>query len=193
MCVCVCVCVYIYIYLFLPAACLPACHSLPVSLFGHEAFVARSQCGGSVCRVTRNYTHLPTYTRATYKERERRREREREREGERLSVGGRWCGVATVKTRPTHSSCRDSVGLLAPRYMDGFCQPPLSLALFPHAYVRTRPCLFSLRSCPPRYQPGETIYFTGLALRSTGVVEFSLSLSLSLFLSSLLGLFSEGR
>ena len=84
-----------------------------------------------------------------------------------------------MKTRPTHSSCRDSVGLLAPRYMDGFCQPPLSLALFPHAYVRTRPCLFSLRSCPPRYQPGETIYFTGLALRSTGVVEFSLSLSLS--------------
>ena len=87
-----------------------------------------------------------------------------------------------MKTRPTHSSCRDSVGLLAPRYMDGFCQPPLSLALFPHAYVRTRPCLFSLRSCPPRYQPGETIYFTGLALRSTGVVEFSLSLSLSLSL-----------
>ena len=42
-------------------------------------------------------------------------------------------------------------------------------------------CLFSLHSCPPRYQPGETIYFTGLALRSTGVCILPLSLSLSLF------------
>lgn len=41
-----------------------------------------------------------------------------------------------MKTRPTHPSCRDSVGLLAPRYMDGFgqaalasCQTSRSLAL----------------------------------------------------------------
>jgi len=40
---------------------------------------------------------------------------------------GRVCGVATVKTRPTHPSCRDSVGLLAPRYMDGFGQVALLL------------------------------------------------------------------
>lgn len=97
----------------------------------------------------------------------------------RLQPGGNWCGVATVKTRPTHSSCRDSVGLLAPRYMDGFCQPVLvlSCSLPTHAAAHPRPlCLFSLRSCPPRYQPGETIYFTGLALRSTGVYAPSHSL-----------------
>lgn len=45
--------------------------------------------------------------------------------------GGRVCGVATVKTRPTHPSCRDSVGLLAPRYMDEFGQALYRCLLLP--------------------------------------------------------------
>lgn len=85
--------------------------------------------------------------------------------------GSRVCGVATMKTRPTHPSCRDSVGLLAPRYMDGFGQVALLLVcagaacaiLLPAPIPLAHPCALSPRS--PRYQAEMAIYFTGLALR----------------------------
>lgn len=64
--------------------------------------------------------------------------------------GGRVCGVATMKTRPTHPSCRDSVGLLAPRYMDEFGQAVLLLRVDP----RTRSCRTASRSFTlPRFNP----------------------------------------
>lgn len=83
-----------------------------------------------MCRVTGNYTHprTPLYEYTCV----------HTVEAPTLvcQLAGNWRGVATVKTRPTHSSCRDSVGLLAPRYMDGFCQPcALLLSSRPRQYT----------------------------------------------------------